>query len=454
MQRKQKVHVITMGCAKNLVDSEKLMAQLSLNNIEITHDLEQADVAVINTCGFIDAAKEESIEMILANVQRKGTGKLKRVYAMGCLTDRYMIELQKEIPEVDKFFGSSNDLAGILAELGVQYKYELLGERVLTTPPHYAFLKISEGCNNPCSFCAIPIMRGKHVSRAMEDIAREAHGLVERGVKELVVIGQDTTSYGVDVYGERRLPSLMEQLADLPGIAWVRLMYAYPAKFPRELLNVIAGHPRICKYLDMPVQHINEGVLKSMRRGISSRTLRQLLDEIREAIPGVALRTTLIVGYPTETTQAFDELLRFVEEVKFERLGVFTYSREEGTAAYPLGDPVPLKEKERRKALVLTLQKEISTAYNRTLVGTTQRVLVDGRDGNVYVGRTERDAPEIDNAVLIAGDNPLPVGELLDVAIERASEYDVFGSPIMSHGRTRDHHPSHPELRRTDRRMY
>ncbi|MER3523895.1 MAG: 30S ribosomal protein S12 methylthiotransferase RimO [Ignavibacteria bacterium] len=441
MQSKQKVHVITMGCAKNLVDSEKLMAQLRLNNIEITHDIEDADVAVINTCGFIDAAKEESIEMILANVQRKGMGKLKKVYALGCLTDRYMIELKKEIPEVDQFFGSSNNLAGVLAALGAEYKYELLGERVLTTPPHYAFLKISEGCDNPCSFCAIPIMRGKHVSRTVEDIVQEAKGLAERGVKELVVIGQDTTYYGLDVYGERRLPALLEQLADLPGIAWVRLMYAYPATFPRELLKVIAEHPHICKYLDMPVQHINDDVLKSMRRGITSRALRQLLDELREAIPGVALRTTLIVGYPTETTQAFDELLRFVEEVTFERLGVFAYSREEGTTAYPLGDPVPLKEKERRKALVMTLQREISTAYNRTLVGTTQRVLVDGRDGNVYVGRTERDAPEIDNAVLIAGDNPLPVGEFLDVAIERASEYDVFGSPIMSHGHTRDHHP-------------
>lgn len=440
MKRRQKVHVVTMGCAKNVVDSEKLMAQLQLNDIEVTPSIEEADIAVINTCGFITAAKEESIDMILATVQRKSQGKLKKVYAMGCLTDRYKAELQKEIPEVDKFFGSSNTLNGILQELGADYKHELLGERLLTTPNHFAYLKISEGCDNPCSFCAIPIMRGGHMSRPMEDIVDEAQRLAMRGVKELIVIGQDTTYYGLDVYGARKLPELLERLADLPGIEWVRLMYAFPAKFPKEVLSVIARHPHLCKYLDIPVQHISDKVLKSMRRGISSRALRGLIDEIRSVVPGIALRTTLIVGYPTETVEEFDELLRFVEEVKFDRLGVFCYSQEEGTSAYALGDPVPQIEKERRRGLVMELQKALCHEKNQSLIGTTQRVLVDGREDAVYIGRTERDAPEIDTNVLISSGGEIAVGEFLDVAIESASEYDVYGSPISA--RAIPHPPS------------
>jgi ribosomal protein S12 methylthiotransferase len=424
---KQKVHVITMGCAKNVVDSEKLMAQLKLSNIEITSRLDDADIAVINTCGFIEAAKQESVDMIIENVRRKASGKLKRVYAMGCLTERYMVDMQKEIPEVDRFFGS-NELPNVLRELGAEYKYELLGERVLTTPKHFAYLKISEGCDNPCSFCAIPLMRGKHVGRSVEHIVDEAKRLAGQGVKELVVIGQDTTYFGLDTNGERQLPQLLQKLADIDGIEWVRLMYAYPAKFPDEVLDIIAGHPHICKYLDMPIQHIADPVLRSMRRGISQRALRELIAEIRARVPNIALRTTLIVGYPNETEKEFDELLDFVSDVKFDRLGVFTYSQEEGTAAYELGDPVPAKEKERRQAAIMQVQQAISEEKNQLLINTTQRVLVDRIDDGVYAGRTERDAPEIDNEVFVHSSRNLSTGDFVEVDIDDATEYDLFGS--------------------------
>ncbi|MBM2840321.1 MAG: ribosomal protein methylthiotransferase [Bacteroidetes bacterium] len=419
-----------MGCAKNVVDSEKLMAQLKLNDVEITPLLDEADIAVINTCGFIEAAKQESIDMIIENVRLKASGRLKKVYAMGCLTERYMVDLQKEIPEVDRFFGS-NEIPNILKELGAEYKYELLGESRfagLTTPKHFAYIKISEGCDNPCSFCAIPLMRGKHVGRSMEAIVDEAKRLAEQGVKELVVIGQDTTYYGLDTYGKRRLPDLLQKLADVDGIEWVRLMYAYPAKFPREVLDVIAGHPRICKYMDMPVQHISDAVLKSMRRGISKRALRELIDEIRMRVPGIALRTTLIVGYPNESERDFQELLDFVNDVKFDRLGVFTYSLEEGTTAYDLADPIPQTEKDRRRDAIMEAQQTISEEKNELLINTTQRVLLDRIDDGVYVGRTERDAPEIDNEVFVHTSRKLHVGEFVEVDIDDASEYDLFGS--------------------------
>lgn len=435
MKRKQKVHVITMGCAKNLVDSERLMAQLRLNDIEITSSPEEADIAVINTCGFIDSAKQESIDMILAGVKMKESGRLRKVYAIGCLSERYREELRKEIPEVDGYFGASQNLKEILNELGADYKYELLGERLLSTPSHFAYLKISEGCDNPCSFCAIPLMRGKHVSRTMEEIVSEAHVLASRGVKELIVIAQDTTYYGLDLYGTRRLPELLERLGEIEGVEWIRLMYAYPAKFPYEVLEVMASHSKICKYLDIPIQHIADEVLKSMRRGVTGRATRRLLEDIRSRVPGIALRTTLIVGYPAETPKEFDELLRFVEEVQFDRLGVFTYSQEEGTTAYSLGDPVAHAEKERRKALIMQVQREISAEKNRNLVGTVQRVLLDGQEGRVFVGRTERDAPEVDNSVLIPSEEPLKTGDFLHVAIEHASEYDLYGRPMTARGR-------------------
>jgi ribosomal protein S12 methylthiotransferase len=423
---RQKVHVITMGCAKNIVDSEKLMAQLQLSGIEVTPHIEDADIAVINTCGFIDAAKEESIDTIIDTVRLKAGGKLKTVYAMGCLTERYRVDLTKEIPEVDRFFGT-HEMKEILESLGAEYRYELLGERHLTTPGHVAYLKISEGCDNPCSFCAIPLMRGTHVSRPVEEIVSEAHSLVARGVKELIVIGQDTTSYGLDLYGRRRLSYLLESIADLEGVEWVRLMYAYPAKFPRDVLEVIARHPKLCRYIDIPLQHIADPILRSMRRGITSRATRELIEAIREKVPGVTLRTTLIVGYPEEGPREFDELAEFVRTTAFERLGVFAYSREDGTPAFPLGDPVPDTEKQRRQGVLMELQQEISERHNEQLLNTRQRVLVDRREGEGYAGRTQSDAPEIDNEVLIRVSRPLQVGTFYDVDIVDTYEYDLVG---------------------------
>ena len=422
--RKQKVHVITMGCVKNTVDSEKLMAQLRRSNFDVVPTAEGADAAVINTCGFIDAAKEESIDMIIAQVKKKGKGAPGRVYAMGCLTERYREEIAGEIPELDGVFGS-NQIPEIVRALGGEYRAELLGERMLTTPSHFAYLKISEGCDNPCSFCAIPLMRGKHVSRPVDEILREAETLAASGVKELIVIGQDTTAYGTDRYGERRIAALLPMIADIPGIEWVRLMYAYPAHFPDGLLEVLAGHPRVCRYLDIPVQHAADSVLRSMRRGISRRALVGLLDRIRGA--GVALRTTLIVGYPGESESDFALLESFVRETRFTRLGVFTYSSEEGTAAYPLGDTVPQEEKERRKGVIMEIQKEISTERNEALIGTKLRVLVDRAEGEAYAGRTETDAPEIDNEVYVTSPRPLEPGTFTDVEIHDATEYDLYG---------------------------
>jgi len=415
-----------MGCAKNVVDSEKLVAQLRLNAIEVVPAVEDADIAIVNTCGFIQAAKEESLDAIFEQVKRKARGKLKRVYAMGCLTERYRSELQREIPEVDRVFGS-NEAAAILQELGGRLRTELLGERVLSTPSHTAFLKISEGCDNPCSFCAIPIMRGGHVSRPMESILGEARALAAGGVRELVVIGQDTTYYGLDSTGSRTIAPLLERLADVPGISWVRLMYAYPAKFPLDVLDVIKGHPRICKYIDMPVQHSADAVLKSMRRGISGRALRKLIDTLRARVPEIALRTTLIVGYPDEGVAEFEDLLRFVEATRFERLGVFTYSEEEETTAVPLGDPVVPSEKTRRRDAVMELQQEISDERNAALVGSTQTVLIDRHEGGYAVGRTEADAPEVDNEVIVHGDRLPAVGTFSRIDIVESYEYDLVG---------------------------
>jgi len=422
--RKQKVHVITMGCVKNTVDSEKLMAQLLLNNFEIVPSIENADVAVINTCGFIDAAKEESIDMIIGQVKRKENGSLRKVYAMGCLTERYRRELAVEIPELDGIFGS-DQIPDVVRTVGGEYRSGLLGERMLSTPSHYAYLKISEGCDNPCSFCAIPLMRGGHVSRPLEEIVGEAESLAARGVREIIVIGQDTTAYGLDRYGKRRIAALLPMIADIPGVAWVRLMYAYPSHFPPDLLDVIAGHPRICRYLDLPVQHAADSVLKSMRRGISRGSLLDLIGRIRLA--GIALRTTLIVGYPGESEEDFTQLESFVRETAFARLGVFAYSREEGTTAYPLGDPVPAREKERRRSVIMEIQKEVSAERNESLVGSRVRVLIDRAEGGMFVGRTELDAPEIDNEVFVSAPGPLTPGTFSDVEIHDATEYDLYG---------------------------
>jgi ribosomal protein S12 methylthiotransferase len=427
--RKPRVHVITMGCAKNTVDSEKLMAQLRLNRIPLADDLAHADVAVINTCGFIDEAKQESLDMMISVARQKGDGRLRRVYAMGCLAERYRMDLEKEIPEVDRYFGT-HQLADVLEELGGHLKKELLGERVLTTPAHSAYLKISEGCDHPCSFCAIPLMRGEHRSRPVQEVLDEATGLARAGVRELVVIAQDTTAYGVDIDGTRELPALLERLADIPGIEWVRLMYAYPAHFPVDVLDVMARHPRICKYIDIPLQHVAEGVLRSMARGLSTRALRELIATIRKRVPGIAIRTTLIVGYPAEGAKEFEELRQFVEEQRFERLGVFTYSREEGTSAFPLGDPVAPEEKERRRAVIMELQRDIAEEHNAALLGTTKRVLIDRMEQGRYYGRTEHDAPEIDNEVVIDGTVPLEIGTFHTIEIVEAYEYDLLGKAL------------------------
>jgi ribosomal protein S12 methylthiotransferase len=423
-----KINIITLGCAKNTVDSEALYSQLLTNDFTLTDEIAGADIAIINTCGFIDAAKRQSIETILSAVQRKTEGNLEKVFVMGCLSERYSADLKKEIPEVDRFFGT-NQLSDILEELGGKFKYELLGERAVSTPHHYAYVKISEGCDNPCSFCAIPIMRGGHKTKPVEQVMDETMRLVEKGVKELIVIGQDTTYYGLDLYGKRELSSLLTSLATVKELEWIRLMYAYPAKFPLDILDVFAANPKICRYLDMPVQHAADTVLKSMRRGITRKTTEQLIGKIRSAVPDIALRTTLIVGYPNESEKDFEELVQFVKEVKFDRLGVFTYSQEDDTAAYDLEDPVPADEKERRKEYIMEVQRSVSLEQNERRIGMRTTAVIERiEDGNV-VGRTEWDAPEIDNEIYITTPStPYAAGDFVEVTITDATEYDLYGS--------------------------
>ncbi|MCK5571520.1 MAG: 30S ribosomal protein S12 methylthiotransferase RimO [Bacteroidetes bacterium] len=420
---------MTMGCPKNVVDSEKLMAQLRENGAELLPTVEGAEIVVINTCGFIDAAKEESLDAIISTARLKSGGTLRKVYALGCLSERYRSELAHDLPEVDGFFGSGLP-EELLRTLGMQYRHELLGERYRTSPSHYAYLKISEGCDNPCSFCAIPLMRGKHASRPMEEVIQEARMLAKGGVRELIVIGQDTTYYGVDRYGTQRLAELLSQLGEIEDLHWIRLMYTYPAKFPADALDVLANNPRMCKYIDMPIQHVSDKVLRSMRRGISGRALRDLLEMIRERVPGIAIRSTLIVGYPTEGTGEFEELLEFVRTSEFDRLGVFPYSQEEGTTAFSLGDPVSAREKDRRRSLVMELQGEISENRNARLVGTRRKVLIDREEKEIFVGRTEHDAPEIDNEVYVRSTQGLQVGTFCSVDIVEAYEYDIEGEQV------------------------
>jgi ribosomal protein S12 methylthiotransferase len=426
---KSKINVVTMGCSKNLVDSESLLGQLKINRAAVTSNVDEADTVVINTCGFIEAAKQESIDAILEAVERKKKGELKKIVVMGCLSDRYKKELMDEIPEVDVFFGSNN-MKDVVEELGGDFKKELLGERVLSTPMHYAFLKISEGCDNPCSFCSIPIMRGKHRSKPKEEVLREAQFLTSHGVKELILIAQDSTYYGLDIYGERRLPDLLRMLAETPRVEWLRLMYAYPAKFPLEVLDVFRDHPKICRYLDIPVQHISDTVLKSMRRGISSRKIRELLEAIKNAIPGMALRTTLIVGYPDETEKDFQLLYDFVGEMKFHRLGVFTYSQEDGTSAFPLGDPIPQHVKEERREALMNLQKSVSEARNEASIGSRVKVIIDREEDGVFVGRTEWDAPEIDQEIFVESEPALAIGQFYEVQVTGAAEYDLYAQVV------------------------
>ncbi len=430
MKRQNKVSVITLGCSKNTVDSERLMKQLESNNFELTANPNDAETLVINTCGFIEAAKNESIETILNAVAFKKSGKVKKIIVAGCLSERYKNDLLKEISEVDAFFGTEK-YEEIINNLGGELKHNLLGERLLTTPNHTAYLKISEGCDHPCSFCAIPLMRGLHKSKPMEDLLIEVNHLAAKGVKELIIIGQDTTDYGKDIYGKRNLAEFLTKLSEIKGIEWLRLMYAYPSHFPEDVIDVIANNEKICKYIDIPLQHISDNVLKSMRRGITAKKTKELIKNLRSRIPNVVLRTTLIVGYPAEKEEDFEELCEFVRDTKFERLGVFTYSQEESTSSFILGDPVPEEEKKRRLGVIMEIQKEISADKNKELLAKRFKVLVEGRENGYYVARSYRDAPEIDGDVLIPSKGKINIGNFYDVELYDYDDYDVFGKLII-----------------------
>lgn len=409
------------------------MSQLKSNDIEIVEDERESNTVLINTCGFIEAAKQESIDTILRAVDLKTKKKIDSVYVAGCLSDRYGIELEKEIPQVDRYFGATDrhqTVVDILNEIGVDYKSNLLGERILTGPTHSAYLKISEGCNNPCSFCAIPIMRGRHVSKPLQQILMEAQSLASKGVKELVIIGQDTTYWGFDTDNKRNVTLVLEELSKVKGIEWIRLMYAYPSRFPVDLIDTIKNTENICKYLDMPVQHISDNVLKSMRRGITNKTLMGLFDKLRTEIPDIALRTTFITGYPDETEKDFQQLLDFVKEFKFERLGVFPYSHEEGTTAFEIPDRIPMKEKLLRQKLLLDVQRENSLEANRNSIGKNFKVLVDREEEDYFIGRTYKDAPEIDQEVYINKNNNIQIGNFSEVKIYDSEEFDLFAEKV------------------------
>jgi ribosomal protein S12 methylthiotransferase len=431
--KKDRIKIITLGCSKNVVDSEFIMSQLKSNDIEIVEDERDSNTVLINTCGFIEAAKQESIDTILRAVDLKAKKKIDSVYVAGCLSDRYGIELEKEIPQVDRYFGATDKhqtVVDILNEIGVDYKSNLLGERILTGPNHFAYLKISEGCNNPCSFCAIPIMRGKHVSKPLQQILMEAQSLASKGVKELIIIGQDTTYWGFDTDNKRNVTLVLEELSKIKGIEWIRLLYAYPSRFPADLIETIKNTENICKYLDMPVQHISDNVLKSMRRGITNKTLMGLFDKLKTEIPGIALRTTFITGYPDETEKDFQQLLDFVKEFKFDRLGVFPYSHEEGTSAFDLPDRIPMKEKLLRQKLLLDVQRENSLEANKNSIGNSFKVIVDREEEDYFIGRTYKDAPEIDQEVYINKDKNIQIGNFSEVKIYDSEEFDLFAEKV------------------------
>jgi len=427
MKKKEKIEIITLGCSKNIVDSERLMKQFKINQIELVNTSNNADSIVINTCGFIESAKEESINTILKAIELKKAGKIKKVVVAGCLSERYKDELRKEIPEVDAYFGIE-DYDGIINEFGGNLKKELLGERLISTPKHYAYLKISEGCDNPCSFCAIPLIRGKYKSKPIEKLVAETELLAVRGVKEIIIIAQDTTDYGRDLYGKQMLSELLEKLSKIDQIKWIRLLYTYPSRFPENVMDLIAVKDNICNYIDLPLQHISDVVLKSMRRGISSKKTRELLYKLKNKIPNLTLRTTFIVGYPNETEKEFEELINFVKEFEFDRLGVFTYSAEEDTYAFSLNDIIAPEEKQRRKEILMEIQKGISLKKNNAFIGKKIEVLIDNIEGNYYIGRSERDAPEVDGEVLIpAENNQIKIGNYYSVEIVDCNEYDLFG---------------------------
>lgn len=427
-----KVNVITLGCSKNVVDSEVLMAQLKANEFDVQHESNQddSDIVIINTCGFIENAKQESIDTILRFAEAKANGQLEKLYVTGCLSHRYKDDLMSEIPEVDAWFGTL-ELPNLLKTVGADYKHQLLGERLQTTPKHYAYVKISEGCNRPCSFCAIPLMRGNHVSKSIEALEQEVQNLVKNGTKEIMLIAQDSTYYGLDIYGERKLAELMSRLADIEGLEWIRLHYAYPSQFPMDVLKVMAERPNIAKYLDMPIQHITDNVLKTMRRGITKRRTMELIQQIREQVPGIALRTTVLVGHPGETEEDINELLEALQELKFERLGVFTYSHEDNTHAYSLEDLLSEEEKQERANRVMEQQMDISYQFNQSLVGTVQKVLFDRIENDHFVGRTQYDSPEVDNEVWVPiNGNYVRMGDFAEVKITAASHYDLTGELI------------------------
>jgi ribosomal protein S12 methylthiotransferase len=429
--KKQKVNIVTLGCSKNIVDSEVLYSQLKANYIDVEHESanDDADIVVINTCGFIDNAKQESVDTILRYIDAKKEGLVSKVYVTGCLSQRYKSDLQKEIPEVDEYFGTMH-LPQLLAVLGADYKHELIGERSLTTPKHYAYLKISEGCDRPCSFCAIPIMRGGHLSKPIEELVTETKNLVKSGTKELLLIAQDSTYYGLDIYKERKLADLLKSLSDIDGVDWIRLHYAYPSQFPLEVLDVMRERSNICKYIDMPLQHISDTMLKLMRRGITKNRTQELVDTVREKVPEITFRTTLIAGHPGETEKDFEELLRFVEQNKFERLGVFGYSHEEGTHSYSMQDSITAEEKEERIAQLMELQQDISASINQSKIGKTLKVLFDRKEGDYFIGRTEADSPEVDNEVLVKANHYVRIGDFADIRITHAEEFDLYGEPI------------------------
>lgn len=432
--KKNKVNVITLGCSKNIFDSEVLMGQLKANKFEVAHESDEGDAAVviINTCGFIDNAKQESIDTILEFAQAKKDGRIDKLIVTGCLSERYKPELRKEIPNVDEFFGT-RDLPKLLKSLGADYKHELVGERLLTTPQHFAYLKISEGCDRPCSFCAIPLMRGKHVSVPHERLVAQASELVSKGVKELILIAQDLTYYGLDIYGKRDLATLLKRLSDVDGLEWIRLHYAYPSGFPMDVFDVMNERSNICKYLDMPLQHISDTVLKSMRRGTTKLKTTELVEAIRAKVPGITMRTTLIAGYPGETQQDFEEMAQWVRETRFDRLGIFTYSHEENTHAFSMIDDVPDEVKRERAESIMAIQQSISSELNQEKVGKVYRTLFDRKEGIHFIGRTQADSPEVDNEVLVdAASNYVRIGDFADIRITKTEEFDLFGEPATS----------------------
>lgn len=430
--KQPKVNVITLGCSKNLVDSEVMMGQLKAGNFDVTHEsvAQQSDIVIINTCGFIENAKQESIDTILRYAQEKADGNLEKLIVTGCLSHRYKDELKEEIPEVDAWFGTL-ELPSLLKSVGADYRHELIGERLSTTPKHYAYVKISEGCNRPCSFCAIPLMRGQHVSKPIEQLVTEIKGLVRNGTKEIMLIAQDSTYYGLDLYGKRKLADLMKHVSDIEGLEWIRLHYAFPSQFPLDVIPVIAERPNICKYLDIPVQHVTDNMLKIMRRGITRKRTEDLLGRLRSDIPGIAIRTTLLLGHPGETESEFEELCEFVQQQEFDRLGVFTYSHEENTHAFTLADDIPSEVKEQRASTVMEIQMGISEAKNAAKMGQVVKVLFDRLEGEHFVGRTESDSPEVDNEVWVpAQNNYVRMGDFANVKITGYGAYDLHGEIV------------------------